>query len=319
MPSEAAYQAPNADLAAAIVERAFGHRPRSVLRFGTGSRHYVFDAALEERAQIVVRIGEPSARNELIGAVELSQKLRPLGVPLPALFGYDLDAPFPWLLLERLPGTDLGAVAANLSETQLDQIAAKVARAQAIAAGAGSAGRFGYAARAEEAPYATWPEVLEANLTRSRRRIRAAGLFETGLVDVAAARVDAMRDRLNDTKATPFLHDTTTKNVIVTREGDFSGIVDVDDLCFGDPRYPAALTLASMLGYGGPTSYVSAWLRHAGEKDDAIFRLYVALFLLDLMSEHGLAFNGNARGSTPEGREALRRAFDASISYMTGL
>jgi hypothetical protein len=43
---------------------------------------------------------------------------------------------------------------------------------------------------------------------------------------------------------TPFLHDTTTKNVIVTSEGHFSGIVDVDDLCLGDPRYPAALTQA---------------------------------------------------------------------------
>ena len=48
---------------------------------------------------------------------------------------------------------------------------------------------------------------------------------------------------------TPFLHDTTTKNVIVTPAGSFSGIVDVDDLCFGDPRYAVALTSAALLAH----------------------------------------------------------------------
>jgi hypothetical protein len=34
--------------------------------------------------------------------------------------------------------------------------------------------------------------------------------------------------------------------------------VDIDDLCFGDARYPAALTLAVLMAYGGSVSYVSA-------------------------------------------------------------
>ena len=48
--------------------------------------------------------------------------------------------------------------------------------------------------------------------------------------------VSAARAELDALSPVPFLHDTTTKNVIVTPEGSFSGIVDVDDLCFGDPR-----------------------------------------------------------------------------------
>jgi aminoglycoside phosphotransferase len=307
---------PSAELAAEIVERALGRMPRSVQRFATGTRHFVFDAMLEGRAGVVVRIGEPGSRQELAGAVHLSRKLRPLGVPLPALLGYDLDAPAPWMLLERLPGSDLGAVAASLPDTQLSRIAAEISRAQAITASTGSAGRFGYAARAETAPYATWSEVLDANLARSRRRTHAAGLFDARLVDAAQARVNAMRHQLNDIAATPFLHDTTTKNVIVTPEGDFSGIVDVDDLCFGDPRYPAALTLAAMLACGGPQNYVAMWLQHAGQQDDSIFRLYVTLFLLDLMSEHGHTFNGNARASTAEDRQALLDTFDTVFRAM---
>lgn len=130
------------------------------------------------------------------------------------------------------------------------------------------------------------------------------------------AEVTARRAEIDAIAATPFLHDTTTRNVIVTAAGTFSGIVDVDDLCFGDPRYPAALTLAVLMAHGGPEGYVSAWLRHARQTDDRIFRLYVSLFLRDLMSEHGQVFNGNERPSTPDARAALRRAFERNLALL---
>jgi hypothetical protein len=139
-------------------------------------------------------------------------------------------------------------------------------------------------------------------------------LFDPTLVAVVQGAVASQREQIDRIAPTPFLHDTTTKNVIVTSDGHFSGIVDVDDLCFGDPRYPAALTLAVLLAHGGPVEYVSAWLQHAGEPDDQKFRLYVSLFLLDLMAEHGQVFNGNTRPSIPETRSSLRRAFQDSLS-----
>jgi aminoglycoside phosphotransferase (APT) family kinase protein len=313
MPNEAAHCQPSVKLAAEIAARVLGRAPCSVERFKTGARHYVFDVAFQRGPPVVVRLGEPSARAEMAGALYLSRLLRPLGVPLPAVLADDVEAPLPWLMLERLKGIDLGAVAPDLSERQLDRIAAEVASAQTIAATTRSAGQYGYAVWAENAPHATWSGVLDANLIRSRRRIASAGLFDVGIVDIVQDRVNALRDKLDDIHPTPFLHDTTTKNVIVTYEGSFSGIVDVDDLCFGDPRYPAALTLAAMMAYGGPVGYVSAWLRHAGQSDNAVFRLYVALFMVDLMSEHGHVFNGNICPSRPEDRAGLYQAFEAVL------
>jgi hypothetical protein len=247
------------------------------------------------------------------GAVRLSGLLRPHGVPLPEILAENVRAELPWLVLERLPGTDLGAVIASLTGEQLDRIAARVASAQAITAKTASAGRYGYAALPEQAPYSAWSQVLEANLDRCRRRIAFARLFDCTLVDVLQTALAARRDQIDWIEPIPFLHDTTTKNVIVMSDGNFSGIVDVDDLCFGDPRYPAALTLAVLLAYGGPVEYVSAWLRHAEKPDDQTFRLYVALFLLDLMAEHGQMFNGNERPSVPEARASLREAFLDSL------
>jgi aminoglycoside phosphotransferase len=74
----------------------------------------------------VVRIGDPSARADMAGAVHLSGLLRPRGVPLPAILAEDIRAEFPWLLLERLPGTDLGAVISHLAEERLGAIADSV-------------------------------------------------------------------------------------------------------------------------------------------------------------------------------------------------
>jgi hypothetical protein len=156
------------------------------------------------------------------------------------------------------------------------------------------------------------------NIERSRRRLTSAGLFDLKILDVVTGQLEVCRPDLHILPAIPFLHDTTTRNVLVAGDRTFSGIVDVDDLCFGDPRYAPALTLAVLLGYGGPTRYVEHWMRLAGHKDDHIFRLYVALFLLDLMSEHGQSFNGNERPSTPDDRQRLLLAFSDVVSSFSG-
>jgi aminoglycoside phosphotransferase len=314
MPNGLTAEELNAPLAAAIASRVAGCAPVSVQRFRTGARHHVFEIVFDRRRPIVVRIGHPSARKEMAGAIYLSGVLRPRGVPMPAILAADEQAEQPWLVLERLPGTDLGAVIAGLSDSQLDRIAANVAQAQARTAHTGIAGRYGYAVRPEHAPHSVWSQVLDAHLARSRRRIADAGLFDAGLVDPVQSELTIMHDAIDRVGPTPFLHDTTTRNFIVTPEGGFSGIVDVDDLCFGDPRYPAALTMAVLMAQGWPVSYVKAWLRHAGQSDDPVFRLYVSAFLLDLMSEHGQTFNGNERPSTAAARRSLRLAFEACIA-----
>ena len=300
---------PSERVASELVARALTRAPVACRRFTTGNHHYVYEAVFRDGTSVVVRIARPSSRLAMVGAAHLSHQLRPRGVPLPRILAEDLSAETPWLLLERLPGTDLAYVMRDLPEAALDRIAAAVVHAQVITSGTGSSGRYGYAVRPDDAPYARWRDVLLANVSRSRTRIAESRLFDNALPDEVEAKIAALDDELDAIHATPFLHDTTTKNVIVTPEGQFSGIVDVDDLCFGDPRYPAALTLAAMLAYGGPQHYVASWMRQAGHADDAVFRLYVAVFLLDLMSEHGHDFNGNQSATSPDQRGALLQAF----------
>jgi len=305
---------PDADLATRIGSDATGRRAIGATRFTTGAAHYVFEVTFAAQPPVVVRLNTDAGRSAMAGASRLSARLRPLGVPLPAILAEDLTGPFPYLVLERLPGTDLGHVIDRLADAQLEAIGARVAAAQAIVAALPSAGRYGYAVNPAEAPHGAWSGVVEAHLERSRARIVGAGLFSPDLIDIAADLVANFRPRLDEQPATPFLHDTTTKNVIIAPDGSLSGIVDVDDLCFGDPRYVVALTLTALLSAGRATTYADAWMARAGFADDALFRLYVLLFVADFMSEHGQAFNGNPAPSSPAARQTLLRLFGDTLA-----
>ena len=253
----------------------------------------MFDTRLETGARVVLRMTTAALRPAMVGALHLNRLLRPMGVTMPRVLGADLDAGFPTLVLERLAGTDLGHVMAGLDGEFLEIIAKRVAEAQGIVARLPSTGRYGYAVTAGMAPCASWPDVLASSLARSRRRLSEARHFPTEAADKVEALLDAVRPEASQIPATPFLHDTTTKNVIIAPDGAFSGIVDVDDLCWGDPRFAAALTLAAIEAFGGSRRYVAAWMRMARFRDDRLFRAYVALFALDFLSEQGMTSNGN--------------------------
>lgn len=294
--------------AAALGVEAIGAR-----RFTTGLHHFVYEVELPEGRTVVMRMTRESERQFMRQAVMLSEQLRPLGVPLPQLLAADTDAPLPWMLLERLPGVDLWEVVGSLSGASLRQIASRVAAAQAIASATPTAGRYGFSATPEGAPFAGWSELVAADIERSRGRIVNAGLFDPAEV----MRVENLRSRLIDEldaiPATPFLHDTTTKNVIVTPDGDFSGIVDVDDLCFGDPRFVTALTEVALRANGLPATYAQHLMDAAGWVDDHLNRLYVAVIFLGFMSEHGQAYNGNMRPSSPEARATLLALYNEAL------
>jgi hypothetical protein len=108
-----------------------------------------------------------------------------------------------------------------------------------------------------------------------------------------------------------FLHDTTTKNVIVAGDGSFSGIVDVDDLCFGDPRQVKALTLAALLADGLLDGFVWNWLSQAGEEADARFWHYAGCSLLWLIGERRQAVNGNV--SAPERMRRIEGGLEMAL------
>lgn len=298
---------PTESTALAIVGDCLGWMAAEARRFTTGLAFYVYDVR-QGADSVVVRIGLPAQARAMAEGLALWRRLAPLGVPLPTVLADGTGAALPFVIMTRLHGTDLGHVMARLPRSRLTAIAHAVADAQLATARLGSASGFGFSARPEAAPHRSWGDVIAASIDRSVRRISANGLVPVSIANATIARFEQHRAALDAMPPTPFLHDTTTKNVIVTENGTFSGIVDVDDLCFGDPRYAAALTKAALLAFGGgPAAYIDPWLARMHLRQDTVFSFYVAEFLLNFMSEHGMTFNGNQSPSDPAMRDRLAR------------
>jgi hypothetical protein len=290
-----------------------------VERFPTGLAHWVYDVALASGRPLVVRIGGASARPILAAAERLSRTLRPLGVPLPELLEAGAFAGRPYLILERLPGTDLRFVYDALSREARRAIAARVADAQARVGRLPEGRGFGYAAH-PDGPFShrSWTELVRASLARSRGRVAVARAPAIAAMPRLERAVEALAPALDAVRPTPFLDDTTTKNVIVDR-GILSGIVDVDWLCFGDPLFPIALTRAALLSEQLDTDYVDAWCEcaHPAAAGSPLLRLYTAVFCADFLSEAGHAFNrAEATAIAPEHARRLAAILDDELSAL---
>jgi Ser/Thr protein kinase RdoA (MazF antagonist) len=283
---------PTTDIVLAIVRGALGETALQVERFPTGLCHYVFDVVTDARP-LVVRIAHPDSRDLLAGGVAWSRLLRPLGVPLPALLHADLDAPWPFMIIERLPGRDLGAVYGTLLRDQKRDLAGEIARIQQLVGGLPRGDGFGYATKPDQhLPHRSWRAVIEASLARSQDRIVAAGVVDVGHVGRVRDRILAFERYLASVEPRPFLDDTTTKNVLVDR-GRLSGIVDVDAVCYGDLLWTVALTNMALLSGGHDTEYIDFWTDQLrlDATQRAVLRLYTAVFCVDFMSELGQRFN----------------------------
>ncbi len=276
--------------AAALVVRALGKRPIEVTRFATGLQHFVFDCRLPDGTSVVARLTRPRLREVLASGVRWSDALRPRGLPLPAILHRELEARLPGVLLQRLPGCDLGAVIGGLADSERQAVAREVSRWQAMVGDLPPGTGYGYALHGAAPPHRRWSDVLATHLARSGARSAASGRGDDGLIRTLGSLIEVRRPMLDAVPATAFLHDATTKNVIVDR-GRAVGLVDVDDLCFGDPRWTVALTLASLIAHRGPLAYAHHLLVASGGAADIGFALYVALFACDLLSEIGNRFN----------------------------
>lgn len=307
---------PTAEDACRVTGEALGIEAVRARRFTTGLHHFVYEVTLADGRSVVARMTRPSEADYMRSAVALSRQLRPLGVPLPELLAADLDAAFPWMMLERLPGRDLGDVVASLPEAKLRAIAQRVTAAQRVVAATPSAGRYGFSATPEGARFGKWSDVVVSDIERSRGRMASAGLFDLAVIEPVELALTRHRSDLDAIPATPFLHDTTTKNVIVTDEEKFSGIVDVDDLCFGDPRFMTALTYVALRAHDLPADYAGYLMEAAGWTDDHLYRLYIAVIFLGFMSEHGQQFNDNQPVSTAEDRSKLLALYEEALCVL---
>ena len=285
---------PNPADAANAVRIALGAEVRNAHRFPTGLAHFVYDVELADGGRVVARLAADGNEDELRQGVEWSKLLRPRGVPLPAELANDFGrrtVPFAFVLLERLPGTDLGLVYPSLSRPDKASIVAELVRIQRLVHALPTGTRHGYAAVPDGGSFSTWTEMVESSHARVVAQLSRQGR-NTPIVDRVGARLHALRPYLDRVVPRAFLDDTTTKNVIV-HDGRLSGIVDVDGICYGDPLFTLGITHMSFLQLGYDLHYMEAWadeLRLSADEREVV-RVYAAMFGSSFLAEMAVRYN----------------------------
>jgi aminoglycoside phosphotransferase (APT) family kinase protein len=289
-------ETPSRDDAATVVRSRLGLEPVEIQRFLTGLCHYVFSVTTSDRQKFVVRIATPSTKRLLAGGIYWNELLRPIAVPLPRSLAADLEPSeihFPFVVLEQLPGSDLGQIYQTLTSPEKLEIVSEVVRIRKKVSPLPEALGFGFAYSYSEPPeYRSWKAAVLAILERAQERMNRSGHPGASYVARARQALGHYETYFAGVRPVPFLDDTTTKNVLV-EQGRLTGVVDIDQLCFGDPLLTIGLTKMALRANAYDADYVGHWMNllDLSQQSRQVVDAYTLLFCVVFMSELGQRFN----------------------------
>lgn len=290
---------PTEETAALVVNSMVGEKVLSAQRLTTGDQYFVF-AVKTTHSEYVIRMTDEKQKGKFSSAVYWEEKLLPLGIPLAKFIHSDLDgkySTFPALLMNRLPGDDLCNVYASLNEADKKNLANEIVHIQAAMHALPEGKGYGITESYEKIPdNKTWFDFLFNRLKLFRDIINEAAIFDVNNVEKVMTLMKKFQNEFIAISAQPFLWDASERNVIVYK-GKISGIVDVDDICFGDPLFVVGLTSTALENEGFDTLYSDYWaeallLDKASKIRLAFYRLF---FTIVFMRKHSMTTANNQK------------------------
>lgn len=287
---------PSEEDAERILHEALKVEVKSIRRFTTGTAHFVYDVVTTDNNKLVIRLTRPNMDYYFEGAVFWYPYLKDKGLPIATMLYHETDPKrhgFPVMILERLPGEDLGEVYEQLSIDQKHQIAREIIAIQKKVATLPQAKGFGYATKYGDSRLKrNWRQVQQDMLIRSFERVKESRIISFTLFEIMSTILDNYNSYFFRTQPTPFLDDVTTKNVLIEK-GKLSGIIDTEFICFGDSLQTLGLTKMSLVARGYDTEYTDFWEEMLGvtEEQKQIINVYMLNYCIDFISAVGQQFN----------------------------
>ena len=283
---------PSEGIAAMVVAAMTNEEVMSSTRMTTGDQHFVF-AIKTTNSEYVLRMTDLDRKSNFISGIYWQEKLIPLGIPLAKFIKSDLNgeySPFPALLMMRLQGDDLCNIYSNLTDLDKKNLAKEMVAIQAATNLLPDGPGYGIAASYEQIPESnSWYDFLMGRLLLFKDIIKETAVFDENYVTKVISIAKDMEDELLSMPARPFLWDATERNVIV-HKGTITGIVDVDDVCFGDPLFVLALTYVALENEGHDTLYTNYWAQALQLDKKSQFRLefYRLFYAIVFMRKHSM-------------------------------
>lgn len=306
---------PNNDIAASVVAKMTNEVVLTVNKMPTGEQNFVFAVKTNE-AEYVIRMTTAVHKHVVMSALYWQEKLLLLGVPLAKFIKSDLKgkySEFPALLMLRLPGDDLCNIYKKLTNNEKKSLSKEIIKIQSVTKAMPLAIGFGIASSYEqEFKFHSWYDFVVYNLKRYVTAIEKNNVYATNRAAKALSFAENLKRQLQSIKSQPFLWDASERNVIVY-EGKISGIVDVDELCFGDHLLVLGLTSVALMSEGHDDLYVQYWADGLQLDENARKRvlLYQLFYCLAFMSKHATLSANNVK--VEFNIERLKSIFEAAL------
>jgi len=227
---------PDEEVAATVVALMTSEKVLSLERMTTGEQNFVC-AVKTDRSEYVIRMTTENYQSVFNSALYWQAKLIPLGVPLARFIQFDLTgqySKFPALLMPRLPGNDLCNIYSKLTDADKKNLAKEMIKIQSTTNALPLASGFGIAASYEQNfKFQSWYDFILYNLKRYITAIEKNKVIDLDSAKKALSLAKSLENHLSAIEPKPFLWDASERNVLV-HEGKITGIVDVDEVCFGD-------------------------------------------------------------------------------------
>ena len=288
-----------------LIADVIGTSPVSLERLTFGHSNEVYDVALPDK-NVVLRLN--AHPETLAGTEHHLSTFAKLGFPVPRPLYADLSLtkyPVAFIILAKLPGRDLREELAAMTKAQVTKLAETITEFQRQATTLPREG-FGWTHLGQSAPYKTWLDLVRRDLDEAKRALAEKGY--AALWTNVHARLQQHREYLENVPATCFLDDLTIKNVLV-KQGELTGLIDFDWVCYGDPLYWLALTQTAIVSdIGVPGQFYLEELKrfwNVSPDQSRIVDFYAAVHTLDFL----------CRQQSEISQKRLLKSIDKWLSY----
>ncbi len=277
----------------------FHDLPEQLIRCNVGQGNYVYHLVCQGVDYILRFNREQRSYAATAGWL---WKLDRLKLPVPRVMVLSRYEEFNYMILTYLEGRDIGEVYPQLSTSEKKEIARELTAIQ---------NRVATLSCDLAGEDWSWNAFIKDMLDRAEGRIRQTGYFDPEKVQRLRWAAKNLDDYFSAVDPVPYLDDISSKNLLI-HEGRLSGIIDVDEMGFGDPLTYIALTKMALLNEGWDTDYTDFLLeeRKPTLLEQRAFLFYTLLYCVDFMGERGMTFLDKTIPVSPQIIEKLNGIYD---------
>lgn len=280
-----------------LIEFHYKQLPQFIRRITIGICNEVYEVGLKSMA-VIVRLSHE--RKYLLGSHDHIPKFKILNIHVPDILFEDYDkklVPLIYQIQSKIEGKDLGDVIEKLTDTQLKKLAQEIAVIFKKIKTVPTNNRFGVIWGGGENDLSdTWTQRMRIWIDESCERGKKTGVMDDEMFILAENIYAEYKSYFDSVKPVTYYGDMCSKNVMI-KNGEFSGLVDLDGLTQGDPLEAVGRIKLSWYGTHQGELYTNAIMSELGldAKDRKLVFVYALINKISWACENGIQFNQNTR------------------------